>query len=338
MEKNLRDGINYSDGSMYQKDCIDEWVIDHLGGINANQIAKKYGCSHPTVVMWLKRRGIFRKATKEVSSKERDLMRQLYKDSYSLPEIAKKVNFSHETVRYWVTRANLIRNVKEAKKVQHYRNVKPLPLTKELAFFLGVHAGDGSLGAGKKNLTRWRCDLDKKEPQLAKIISGLVLKLFGARVGLIKWPNNGSMTLSAYNKNLAVTLEYYGFPCGKKSRILKVPSPILKSKSLPHIRAFIAGHLATDGCICVGDNKYPRADFSTSSKIFSRQLVTLLNRIGVKAWSRSYVCKNSFSSKEKYKVHIPAKSIKKFLSEVPVVNDKQVRRLNRVKTWSFSKL
>lgn len=141
---------------MYQKSLVGNRTVDHLDGMDANQIAKKYGCDHATIVMWLKRNDIFRKATREANLREKELMLKLYKTGHSLPEIARKVGFSHETVRYWVLKAGLVRTIKEAKQQQCYRSISPLPLTTELAFLLGIHAGDGSLGAGRKNITRWR--------------------------------------------------------------------------------------------------------------------------------------------------------------------------------------
>lgn len=320
---------------MYKKEIIDNWVKEHINGVSAYQISKKYNCDPWTVVTWLKKKGVYKKAFRTVSDKEKIKIIKLYKQYYSLTEIAKIIGFSHETVRYWVRKANLIRSIKEARKLCEYRNIKPLPLTPKLALFLGIHTGDGSLGGGKNNLTRWRCFLGSKETGLAQNIKKVIKQLFFSSPKIIRKKNH--MILHIYNKLITVTLTFYGYPIGKKSRTVRVPKQILRSNSQNIIVSFLSGLLATDGYVGVTKQGYPIIEFSTSSKFLADDLSNLLKKIKIEPKIDVFNSPGSYTKREKFKVCIPLKYAKTFLSKVSIINDNHIKRLRRMKEWNSRK-
>lgn len=320
---------------MYKKEIVDKWVDEHIKGVSAYKISKKYNCDPWTVVTWLKKRGVYKKAFRTVSDEEKIKIIKLYKQHYSLPEIAKTIGFSHETVRYWVRKANLIRSIKEARKLCEYRNIRPLPLTSKLALFLGIHTGDGSLGGGKNNLTRWQCYLGSKEIRLAQKIQEVIKELFNCLPKIIQKKNH--IILHIYNKLITVTLTFYGYPIGKKSRTVKIPKQILCSNSQRIIISFLSGLLATDGYVGITRQGYPIIEFSTSSKFLTIDLSELLKKIKIEPKINISNYSGSYAKGEKFKVRIPLKYAKIFLSKVPIINDNHIRRLGGMKEWNSRK-
>ncbi|MEM5879653.1 MAG: hypothetical protein QXU74_04160, partial [Candidatus Aenigmatarchaeota archaeon] len=82
---------------------------------------------------------------------------------------------------------------------------------------------------------------------------------------------------------------------------------------------------------------YPIIEFSTSSKFLTIDLSELLKKIKIEPKINISNYSGSYAKGEKFKVRIPLKYAKIFLSKVPIINDNHIRRLGGMKEWNSRK-
>jgi len=116
----------------------------------------------------------------------------------------------------------------------------PSEINKELAYFSGVLAGDGSIGFNENKKQYWiKCvgnPRDEKE-FYNEIIKPIIKRLFNLDIGPKLYDKGTTYGFDITSKNLVRYLtEFIGLPLGKKYGKLKIPEVFLGEKEL--VRSF----------------------------------------------------------------------------------------------------
>ncbi|MFC2136503.1 LAGLIDADG family homing endonuclease, partial [Bacteroidota bacterium] len=162
-------------------------------------------------------------------------------------------------------------------------------LTPEIAEFIGMHIGDGTLYKTKNSFV-WEMRVDLKEKNYYDFfVVPLLSKLFNYefKAKFRSGGKNGCYGVQTCNKDLIHTLVSMGIKPGKKNNI-QVPKKFMNS-SQKIKSAFLRGYFDTDGCIRFDKpNKsivayYPRIEFCTISKNLCFDVKKLLLDLGLKS-------------------------------------------------------
>lgn len=162
--------------------------------------------------------------------------------------------------------------------------VFPKEISKELAYFCGVLAGDGSIGFNKKKNDQWiKCignPANEKE-FYNDIIRPLIKELFNLEVIPKFFDKNTTYGFNINSKNLVRYLtEFIGLPLGKKYDKLKIPKVFLDNNEL--IRNFVSGVADTDFHLAVRNGHYPVISGTSKSKSFIVEIKKFLESEGFK--------------------------------------------------------
>jgi len=146
-----------------------------------------------------------------------------------------------------------------------------------------MHAGDGTLYRTNSNSVVWelRGGFDEVD-YYDHWVKPLVRTLFDVEVfpKARSGGGNGSFGVRSCSRNLTGYLQQY-FPVGAKSRVLRVPGPVLIGNN-ELIAAFLRGVFDTDGCVALEKTKkgvYPKIQIATVSREFHNELMMLMRRL-----------------------------------------------------------
>lgn len=202
-------------------------------------------------------------------------------------------------------------------------------LTPQIAELLGMHVGDGTLYRTQRGLV-WelRGNLDEKEYYTDNVVP--LLKFIFKKDFVPKFRSggkNGCFGIQTSDKDVTSLFLTFGFLPGKKTKTVTMPEYIRNADK--QIRfAFIRGLFDTDGCLRFErknkdtNHKYPRLEFSTSSKQLCEDLFVMLNELGFKPhrWG-----------KKEFKVSLCGKSnLEQFMKDTAPKNTKH---LNKHLSW-----
>lgn len=161
-------------------------------------------------------------------------------------------------------------------------------LTKDLAYFCGVLAGDGSIYQRKsKNDYIIKCVGNPKDEKeyYTNVIKPLIYSLFHLDIVVKEQDQGTTFGFVCYSKALFEFLtRKIGLPSGSKYNGLTIPS-CFKKREL--CSAFIQGVADTDFCISFKKKYssvpyYPVISGSSKSKSFMREIVSHLKKEGFK--------------------------------------------------------
>ncbi len=158
-------------------------------------------------------------------------------------------------------------------------------LNQNLACFVGLILGDGSLRVKKARIT-----IELTDAELIRKIKSLVEDLFNVKTKVkIRIDKRKNRKIRFYinidNKAVYSLLNrIFGVPKGKKSHIIKVPK-IIKESNINIKKAFLIGVLASDG----GKRRVTRLGLSTASKRFRDDIFLLLKEIGINSYKESWI-------------------------------------------------
>lgn len=167
-----------------------------------------------------------------------------------------------------------------------------MKLTADLAEFIGLHVGDGSLyKTDSGSVWELRGDL-KERGYYEDHICPLINKLFDIKVEskFRSGGKNGCWGVRICKREFIDNLINFGFNPGRKTHTIEIPDYIFKS-SLDVKRAFVRGLFDTDGCLNfmkINKNEkkdYPRIKFSFASKRLRDSLSVLLLEVGFDFYS-----------------------------------------------------
>ena len=197
-----------------------------------------------------------------------------------------------------------------------------------LAEETGLHLGDGSmnyyLGKGFYQLRGHMTD-DKDHYKTR--IKPLYKKLFNIDVNLREMPSAGVYGFQVWSDELVdYKSRVLGLPLGKKLDF-EIPKEIIKEDEL--CRCFLRGFFDTDGCIYLekkNEGLYPRVEFSSISKTFTKQLESILLRLGFRFYC--YGLDRSKSGwKDIYRIIIRGKPMAmKWFREIKPKNPKHIKK------------
>ena len=111
----------------------------------------------------------------------------------------------------------------------------------EAAELLGLHTGDGWLSK------EWGLAINRNDTVMIDRVLKLVRKVLGVEPFVSK-KQDQSISVRSGQPQVLQFFKGYGFPSGKKARIVTVPRLILESNDLRVVRAFLRGLFSADGC------------------------------------------------------------------------------------------
>ena len=162
----------------------------------------------------------------------------------------------------------------------------PTIISKELAYIVGVLAGDGNIFVRKyKNDYRIKCVGNPKDEKefYNDILKPLFKKVFNIVIDVKDQDSGTTYGFYIYSRSLVRYLtEVFELPIGKKYNKLKIPR-LLKGTSL--IAPFLEGLADTDFCITYKKKgTYPCIIGSSNSKEFMKEIASELKKIGLRIY------------------------------------------------------
>ncbi|MBS3155010.1 hypothetical protein J4404_00755 [Candidatus Woesearchaeota archaeon] len=192
-----------------------------------------------------------------------ELKESIRKSGYSLRQISQILGFKVKNIycrnlsinenhlNKLINLLNLKIKLKEI-KIDHTKNlgkyansmpVKPIRKNKELAEFIGIILGDGSIYKNTLNIT-----FDKRNTSYIEYVNNLFEEIFNLKFKKRINPKKNEAHLYYYNKNLIERLVKLGLKRGDKIKSqVGIPSWIKNSKL--YSKRCIKGLIDTDGCI-----------------------------------------------------------------------------------------
>lgn len=160
----------------------------------------------------------------------------------------------------------------------------PEQINKDLAYFCGVLAGDGSIGFTEKKKDYWiKCVGNPKDEQefYNILIKNLIKKLFNLKISPKFHDKKTTYGFTLNSKSVVRYLtEFIGLPLGKKYDKLNIPEIFLNDKEL--VRSFISGVADTDFHLAVRKGYYPVISGTSKSKSFIEEIKKFLESEGFK--------------------------------------------------------
>jgi len=191
------------------------------------------------------------------------------------------------------------------------------------AELLGMHAGDGTLYRTNSNCLVWelRGGLVERDYYI-RFVDKLLASIFGTSFKS-KYRSGGSFGIQTSKREITGFIAGF-FPIGEKSSRVRIP-PIIFDSSESVKRAFLRGYFDTDGCIRFDRQPrlsypYPKIEFSTASAGMLRDVVALIEELGMGC--------HTWKSRNYHKVCIPGKkNLIKWRSMVSSNNPKHLNKL-----------
>lgn len=220
-----------------------------------------------------------------------------------------------------------------------------MEMTPELAEICGIHAGDGYLRIRERN--KGEVDISGNIEE-KEYYDGYVVPLFNKAFNLNlkgRLFSRGTYGFVTYQKNVRDILIEFGFPHGKKSKIVKIPDLIIQSENKKMYSTFLRGLFDTDGNLYFRNRKtlknyssfkkqhnyYPHISFSTVSDKMSSQIVFLLNKLGFVNVHLYVYTPKKISENTRYVVYFyGVGNLLKFFNEI---GSKNPIKLSRFELW-----
>lgn len=219
-------------------------------------------------------------------------------------------------------------------------------ITPELAEICGIHAGDGYL---RKRENKIELDLtghvEEKEYYDNHIIP-LFNKVFNLNLKARTY-SKGTYGFVITNNQFKIFNEL-DFPYGKKSKIVRIPDLILKSKNKILYARFLRGLFDTDGNLYFKNRKnqpytefkrkhnyYPIISITTISKLLSKDISFILEKLRIKHYIFGFQPKDERDS-YKYRIMISGTHrLKKWMKLVGIKNPVKLTRYLIWKKFDF---
>jgi len=201
----------------------------------------------------------------------------------------------------------------------------PIKLTDELAYFLGIIIGDGSLPNGRM---REICIRKGNKEFMEEIYPQLVARLFDIKIRT-KYAGKDNTYDASFGSRVIFryVTKIFRLPSGPKAKIAEVPRLVLFSK--PSVKAsFLRGFFDTDGGISGGKD----IEFSTSSKKLFEETQELLKEFGLNP--RPYTHHDKRYDKLHYYLFIRRPETRAFMEVIGSCNPKRIAAFNAIKQKS----
>lgn len=160
----------------------------------------------------------------------------------------------------------------------------------EIAEISGIFAGDGTIYKTNRSVVLEVRGSSKEGEYYRKTVAPLFGKLFREKLKILKRKYNDGFCFGVRvcGRKVYEFSHRYGFPIGKKSRTVDVPTFIILSKSPRIWAAYLRGLFDTDGSIYLRRQKktirQPIVEFRSVSKRHLARISLLLKRLGFNCW------------------------------------------------------
>lgn len=219
-----------------------------------------------------------------------------------------------------------------------------LKLTPKLAEACGIHAGDGYLrNDGRRRELDISGNIEEKEYYNNHIIP-LFEKLFNIKIIPKFFPSRNTYGFVIRDLQIIEFFHSLGFPYGKKSTIVQIPSFILQNENKLFHTKFIRGLFDTDGCLYFSRRKkgkykafkktynyYPVISFSSVSKNLIKETIQLLELLHFQ--KINYCTYNSKNPNENISNKIYIYGENKLNRFIKIIGIKNVVKLSRYQIW-----
>lgn len=217
-----------------------------------------------------------------------------------------------------------------------------IEITPELAEICGIHAGDGYMRLRERNKGEVDISGDVEEKGY---YDTHVIPLFNQVFDLDikgKLFSRGSYGFVSYKQEIRDALISLSFPTGKKSKSVKIPESILKSRDFKIYGAFLRGLFDTDGNLSFrksyeGINKfnkhynnYPTIKIVTISRDLAEGVIKILHELDILF---NYHSRDSKKSNENRNYIITISGIDGFDKWMNLIGMKNPVKLTRYLVW-----
>ncbi len=176
--------------------------------------------------------------------------------------------------------AESIRNFSQA---GGHRIALPLSVNEDLAYFVGLIAGDGSVEQGTRSGFSIR--FSNSNPVLLDAYLALVQRLFAVRLDFTPQTPERAATMRFHSRLVGTILHELGVPPSPKSHRLDL-SPLLLNGPERVLAAYLRGLFDTDGTIQVRSHGSVCLSLTTASRVLANRVHLALLRFGVHAMLR----------------------------------------------------
>ena len=202
----------------------------------------------------------------------------------------------------------------------------PKEMSEELAEFLGIHLGDGSMSKDYRYTYKVTYTCNSAEVQYAQYITDLFERLFNVRLRIVRDDKSHCVNLYYYSKTLCEFLNtVLGIPYGEK---IDLRIPTLVQSDTKYSAAFIRGVFDTDGCFTTqkyGKYHYPLVKICTKHKRFANEIMEVLGNLGIPA----FITRKMNMRYPAYDVVVRNKNVQKFIDIVGSHNIKNIKKWGR---------
>jgi len=199
-----------------------------------------------------------------------------------------------------------------------------LPLTKELAYLIGLFIGDGFTNKyGRYYLTQFVGHFPIEIKYYQELISKISFDLFGIKPLIKKDKKCNAIRINFYSKDLYdLITKRFCISAGRKSSTVKIPAEILNSNE-EVVLACIAGLYDAEGSFYFDKRRaykkpYPILEFHIFNESLIKQVRDILNNSGIKYYERNLERIYFYGEK----------NVRAFLRKVELKNPKILDKIN----------
>lgn len=210
---------------------------------------------------------------------------------------------------------------------------KPSLENEDLAEFIGIMLGDGSIGEYEcrtgdvvKTHRRVKVTLSGSEEKYCDYIENLFEELFGISPIVRPRKNENTVDIAVYRKALLEFLvEEVGLKLAPKWERAEIPEFYCAKES--YSDKILRGYFDTDGSVVLTDNNgtlYPRLEMKISPSPMQEQIIGILDQRGFRFGTYDI-------GKGKVRIQMNGKTqLRKWSDEIGFRNEKHVRKKNEV--------
>ena len=208
----------------------------------------------------------------------------------------------------------------------------PKSITPELAEESGWHIGDGSMNYYNnkgyvKGIYQLRGHIEDDREHYINVIKPIFKFLYDIDISLRLMPSTRVFGFQIWCNKLVGFKKKLGLPLGEKFDIL-IPKVFLVNDELR--KAVIRGVFDTDGCVYLQPKYgklYPRIEMVTISLRLAKQLLFLLNNLGLRTTMDKLVYNGKENRQQAYRINIRGNEMfDKFMEIIKPANPKHVRK------------
>ncbi|MEM3356617.1 MAG: LAGLIDADG family homing endonuclease [Candidatus Bathyarchaeia archaeon] len=201
-------------------------------------------------------------------------------------------------------------------------------LDPDVALLLGLHAGDGWLS------DKWGISCRPDDKAMFLHIIDLVRNILGVEpIKPVKCPAGKAIMIRSGQPQALAFFRSYGFPQGRKTGTVQVPTQILESNDKGVVKAFLCGLFSTDGCFSFQVNRGPRVEIQVKSKKLRDGFICLASKLGFSFRAYAYLPprgKNKSPLQVAYTTQ--TNQVVRWMEEIGSIKDAHIKRYQDWKT------